>query len=55
MSLVEMGNIIASYFGTTFDFHNFVTNIAAKVRPTFPVCVLRKAPTTTALSSGSRT
>ena len=32
MTLVELGNVIASFFGTTFDFHNFVTNMAAKVR-----------------------
>ncbi|KAI8998784.1 hypothetical protein BD414DRAFT_133694 [Trametes punicea] len=32
VTLVELGNVIASYFGTTFDFHNFVTNMAAKFR-----------------------
>ncbi len=31
VTLVELGNVIASYFGTTFDFHNFMTNVAAKV------------------------
>ena len=31
VTMVELGNVIASYFGTTFDFFNFVTNIAAKV------------------------
>ncbi|KAI0709040.1 hypothetical protein C8Q76DRAFT_799072 [Earliella scabrosa] len=32
VTLVELGNVIASYFGTTFDFHSFVTNMAAKFR-----------------------
>ncbi|EJF65716.1 hypothetical protein BD309DRAFT_944311 [Dichomitus squalens] len=32
VTLVELGNVIASFFGTTFDFHNFVTNMAAKLR-----------------------
>ena len=36
MTMVELGNVIASYFGTTFDFHNFMTNMAAKVGGTYP-------------------
>ncbi|KAI0721618.1 hypothetical protein C8T65DRAFT_201291 [Cerioporus squamosus] len=32
LTFVELGNVITSFFGTTFDFHNFMTNIAAKFR-----------------------
>ncbi|KAI0781092.1 hypothetical protein BD413DRAFT_20648 [Trametes elegans] len=32
VTLFELGTISASYFGTSFDFHNFVTNLAAKFR-----------------------
>ena len=31
LTFVELGNVVASFFGTTFDFHNFMTNMAARV------------------------
>ena len=31
VSMAELGNIITSFFGTTFEFHNFFVNTAAKV------------------------
>ena len=40
MTMVELGNVIASYFGTTFDFHNFMTNMAAKVCGACPQSLL---------------
>lgn len=57
VTLVELGNVIASYFGTTFDFHNFMTNVAAKVRlPLSSLLSSLRLPLTSSLpSSVSRT
>lgn len=31
VSMAELGTIIASFFGTPFEFHNFLTNVIAGV------------------------